>query len=279
MAKQYYHEADILKKQKELIKSAVVLEEDSLLPSIDGKFSPYRYFKHEVNIEPSSDIQDRVLVGKDFIDTLKKEAVVVPYTIPAERSYAIVELQDLTSEKRITNLLYDAIYEGIPISDLKIGLEIVARRVLEAVRGRADKIVLTDAEVLPNRVSIPLVFVLPFVERFLSEEGIDVSSLSVFIETGEVFNPFEIATLISLGAKGVYSYTVEEELLEIINRYIHNLVQKKGYTDVNQYVGSKNVKVVGLKEEFLNIINLPLKPAFEVEGLAEIESYLFSQSK
>lgn len=276
MTKHYYHDTETLKNQRELIKSAAILEEDKLLPSIDGKFSPYRYFKHEVTIQPSSQIEGKVLLNRDEISNIKKESIMVPYTVPAERSFAIVELQDLTNEKRITSLLYDAIYEGIPISDLKIGLEIIARRILDAVKEKADKIVLSDTDVLPARVPIPLVFVLPFVEKFLEEEGVDFSSLSIFIETAEVFNPFEIATLLSLGAKGVYTKVIEEELIDTVNLYLSDLVQKKGYQTFKSYINSKNIKVIGLKEEFLNFINLPLKPLFEVEGLAEIESYIFS---
>lgn len=275
--KHYYPDTETLEKQKELIRSANILEEDKLFPPLDGKFSPYRYFKHEVTIEPSSQPKGKaVLTSEEFYD-IKKDAAVIPYTVPVERSYAIVELQDLTSEKRITALLYDAVYEGIPISDLKIGLEIIARRILDAVKEENEKIILSDRDVLPGRVPIPLVFVLPFVSKFLKEEGdIDSSSLSIFIETSEVFNPFEIATLLSLGAKGVYTRIAENELIDIINMYLSDLVQKKGYTNFQDYINSKNIKVVGLKEEFLNLINLPLKPSFEVEGLTEIESYLFS---
>lgn len=275
MVKQYYPDEHTLKTQKELIKSAGVLEEDSLLPSIDGKFNPYRYFKHQVSIQPSSKLEGDVLLNRQQIDDIKKEAVVIPYTIPAERSYAIVELQDLTSERRITNLLYDAIYEGIPISDLKIGLEIIARRILDAVKHNAKKIILSDRDVLPKRVSIPLVFVLPFVENFLKEEGVDFSSLSLFVETSEVFNPFEIATLLSLGASGVHARTIEEDLSELVMMYLSDLLQKKGYSSFKNYINSKDIAVVGLKEDFLNIINLPIKPTFEVEGLMEIESYIF----
>lgn len=275
MVKHYYPDELTLQTQKELIRSAGVLEEDSLLPSIDGKFNPYRYFKHQVSIQPAQKLEGHVLLSLQEIEEIKKEAAIVPYTIPAERSYAIVELQDLTSERRITNLLYDAIYEGIPISDLKIGLEIIARRILDAVKHQARKIVLSDKDVLPGRVSIPLVFVLPFVESFLREEGVDFSSLSIFVETSEVFNPFEIATLLSLGASGVHARTVEEDISELLVMYLSDLLQKKGYSSFENYINSKNLTVVGLKEDFLNIISLPLKPAFEVEGLAEIESYIF----
>ena len=37
----------------------------------------------------------------------------VPMTYPKERSYCGVELQDLAGERRITDILYDAMYEGI----------------------------------------------------------------------------------------------------------------------------------------------------------------------
>ncbi|MEJ5172605.1 MAG: glutamate synthase central domain-containing protein [Hydrogenothermaceae bacterium] len=277
MGKQYYPDRDTIKLQAEILKSKILLEEDKLLPSLDGKFTPYRYFKHNVSIEPLDSFSYKSVILYPEFEPIKEKARVVPYTVPIERSFAIVELQDLTSEKRITNLLYDAIYEGIPISDLKIGLEIVTLRMLEAVKEGFRDIVLTDRDVLPSRVSMPLPFVLAFAESFLKESGIDLKDISIFIETSEVINPFEIATLLSLGSKGVHIRDIDEELVDILNRYVFDLVRKKGYSDVPEFVGSKNVNVVGLKNDFLSLINADLRSSFEVEGLPEIESYLFSQ--
>lgn len=275
MGKHYYPDLETVKTQKEFIRSKVTLEEDKLLPFLDGRFSPYRYFKHNVSIQPSKEPQNCGVINEASFSKIKEEGKLVPYTVPAERSYAIVELQDLTSERRITNLLYDAIYEGIPISDLKIGLEIVALRVIEAIKEGYKTIVLSDLEVLPNRVPLPLPFVLAFVESFLSENSIDHSELSMYIETQEVSNPFEIATLLSLGAKGVYNRSFEEDMVDLINSYIQDLLEKKGVSSLGEFIGSKNVTIVGLKNDFLTLLNPTLKSSFELEGLAEIESYLF----
>lgn len=280
MVRKYYHEEDSLKNQIELIKSAAVLQEDKLIPSIDGKFNPYRYFKHEIDIQPSlKDFMDKVVLDQKDIERLKEKdvATVIPYNVPVERSYAIVELQDLSSERRITELIYDAVYEGIPISDLKIGLEIIARRVIDAIKSGKSVIILSDVDVLPARVSIPLPFVLPFIENFLSKEGFDFSSISIYIETDEVVNPYEVATLLSLGAKGVYPRILkEEDILDISNKYIFDLIHKKGYSKPQEYINSKDIKIVGLKREFVDTINTALKTSFEVEGISEIESYIFN---
>lgn len=277
MVKHYYPDLETVKSQKEYIRSKEVLEEDKLLPSLDGKFSPYRYFKHNVKIEPLKEPQKAVVMDASSFKRVMEEGKLVPYTVPSERSYAIVELQDLTSEKRITNLLYDAIYEGIPISDLKIGLEIVALRVLEAIREGFKNIILSDVEVLPMRVPLPLPFVLAFLESFLSENSVKLSDISIYIQTEEVLNPFEIATLLSLGARGIYNKSLEEEIVQTLNSYLHDLVEKKG-VELEQFIGSKNVMIVGLRNDFLSLINPSLTSSFEVEGLAEIESYIFQQA-
>ncbi|MEZ0322912.1 MAG: glutamate synthase central domain-containing protein [Hydrogenothermaceae bacterium] len=277
MGKQYYPDKDNIKMQTDILKSMRLLEEDKLIPPLDGKFTPYRYFKHNLLIEPSNDFSYKaVLTYEDFMP-IKDTSKVVPYNVPADRSFAIVELQDLTSERRITNLLYDAIYEGIPISDLKIGLEIIALRILEAIKEGYKNIVLTDIDVLPSRVSIPLPFVLAFTEKFLKENNVDMKDISIFVETLEVVNPFEVGTLLSLGSKGVYIRDLDQDLVNIINKYVANLVKKKGFTDVSEFIGSKSVNIVGLKNDFLSLLNPDLKSSFEVEGLLEIESYLFSQ--
>ncbi|MCS7284504.1 MAG: glutamate synthase subunit alpha, partial [Hydrogenobacter thermophilus] len=83
------------------------------------------------------------------------KVVKIPMTYPKERSYCVVELQDLAGERRITDILYDAMYEGVQICDLRLGVEIVCRRVEEAVREGAQIVILTDRNISRYRLAVP----------------------------------------------------------------------------------------------------------------------------
>ncbi|MDM7273140.1 glutamate synthase central domain-containing protein [Sulfurihydrogenibium azorense] len=275
----YYPTKEEIENQKSLILSKEKLQEDSLIPSLDGKFTPFRYFKHGLDVSPSPSVGKKVVIsGKDLDTILNQEKIaLVPYTVPFERSYSIVELQDLTSEKRITNLLYDAVYEGIPISDLKIGLEIVGLRVLEVIKSGYYNILLSDFNISQYRIPLPITFLLMYLENFLKEKGIDVRNLKFIVQSSEIKNPFEVATLLSLGSSMVYPSSMDEEkVIDLLNQYVYDLISKKGYKSIEEFIGSKNVNVIGLKNEFLELINPSYKSSFEVEGLSEIESYLYT---
>jgi glutamate synthase (NADPH/NADH) large chain len=278
MKRYYYPSIESVEENKKLILSGQELKEDNLIPSLDGRFTHFRYFKHNVDIVPSKDAGEKIVISSDEIDKVLSEGKValIPYTVPFERSYAIVELQDLTSEKRITNLLYDAVYEGIPISDLKIGLEIVSLRVLEAVKSGFSKIILSDFNMSDFRIPVPITFLLMYLERFLKENNVSIKDLELTVQSWEIQNPFEIATLIALGTVKVSPLALQEkEVIDLLNAYIKDLSEKKGYSQVYEFVGSKDLSIVGLKNEFLENINPSYKSTFEVEGLPEIESYIY----
>lgn len=279
MKRYYYPSIEEIKKQEELILAGQKLVEDNLIPSLDGRFTHFRYFKHGVNIEPSTITDESVVISSEDLNNLisKRGDIIIPYTVPFERSFAIVELQDLTSERRITNLLYDAVYEGIPISDLKIGLEIVSLRVLDAVKSGFSNIILSDFNISSYRIPVPITFLLMFLENFLQEKGFNYKDIEFTVQSSEIQNPYEIATLLALGVKKVNPTNFENKsTLELLNSYIKNLIEKKGYKNISDFIGSKDFEIVGLKNEFLEKINPHFKSKFEVEGLPEIESYLYT---
>ena len=247
----------------------------------DNDLSVYRFFNHEETPDISNKTSNFV-ISQEEIDNLYNEgkAALVPFTVPYDRSFAIVELQDLTSEKRITNLLYDAVYEGIPISDLKIGLEIVGLRVLEKLKEGKTTIILSDYNMYQYRIPIPLPLFFVYLQNLLSENKFNIKDIEIYVETGEIFNPYDIATLIVLGARGVYPYTLSlldnyKHTIEILNRILYDINEKKGYQNLLDIVGSNNVKISGLKNEFLKSLNPTFSSEFEIYGLSEIESYIY----
>jgi len=133
------------------------------------------------------------------------KVVRIPIAYPKERSYNIAEFQDMAGEKRVSELLMDAMYEDIPINDMKIGIETLQRRVEEAVREGAEIIVLSDRYVNKYRVAIPALLALAASVKHLARKGL-AHKVSFIVETGEARDSHQIACLIGYGASAVYPY-------------------------------------------------------------------------
>ncbi|MGC8853115.1 MAG: glutamate synthase central domain-containing protein, partial [Hydrogenobacter sp.] len=165
-------------------------------------------------------IESPILLPKEM-ETIEKQTYFkvakVPMTYPKERSYCVVELQDLAGERRITDILYDAMYEGVQICDLRLGVEIVCRRVEEAVREGAQIIILTDRNISRYRVAVPSLLAVSSVFKWLSDRGLSTKA-SIIVETGEARDPHHMACLIGYGASAVYPYLAYETIYELCQK-------------------------------------------------------------
>jgi Glutamate synthase central domain. len=138
-------------------------------------------------------------------------------TYPKERSYCVVELQDLAGERRITDILYDAMYEGATICDLRLGVEIVCRRVESAVREGAEIVVLSDRNINKYRLAVPSLLAVSAVFKWLAERQLS-NKVSIIVETGEARDTHHIACLIGYGASAVYPYLAYQTIKELCQK-------------------------------------------------------------
>ncbi len=217
----------------------------------------------------------------------------VPMTYPKERSYCVVELQDLAGERRITDILYDAMYEGITICDLRLGVEIVCRRVEEAVREGANIVVLSDRNISRYRLAVPSLLAVSAVFKWLSERGLS-NRVSIVVETGEARDTHHMACLIGYGASAVYPYLMYELIGELCQKGeikvsyeqalfnykkaledgLLKIMSKMGISTLNSYQGARIFDTVCLNKDFVEEY-FPGTPAtLEADGIFEIQESL-----
>ncbi|MDQ7081741.1 MAG: glutamate synthase central domain-containing protein [Aquificota bacterium] len=142
------------------------------------------------------------------------KVVRIPICYPKERSYNIVEFQDMCGERRVSELIMDALYEEIPINDMRLGIETLQRRVEEAVREGAQIIILSDRYISKYRVAIPSLLAVAACVRHLSKLGLS-TRVSFIVETGEARDTHQIACLIGYGASAVYPYLAYEVIKDL----------------------------------------------------------------
>ncbi|MDW8095970.1 MAG: glutamate synthase large subunit [Aquificaceae bacterium] len=217
----------------------------------------------------------------------------IPMTYPKERSYCVVELQDLAGERRITDILYDAMYEGITICDLKLGVEIVCRRVEEAVREGAQIVVLSDRNISKHRLAVPSLLAVSAVFKWLSDRGLS-AKVSIVVETGEARDTHHMACLIGYGASAVYPYLMYELIQELCQKGeikvsyekavfnykkaledgLLKIMSKMGISTLNSYQGARIFDTVCLNRDFVEEYFSGTPVTLESDGAFEVQESL-----
>ncbi len=218
------------------------------------------------------------------------KVVRIPICYPKERSYSLVELQDMAGERRISELIMDALYEEIPIRDLLVGVETLQRRVEEAVREGADIIILSDRYISKHRVAIPSLLAVSASVKHLARLGLS-TRVSFIVETGEARDTHQIACLIGYGASAVYPYLAYETIKELCEKgkidksyeeAIFNykkaledgllkIMSKMGISTLNSYHGAQIFDTVCLNRDVVEKFFTGTPVTLEADGIDEIE--------
>ncbi|MEN3028399.1 MAG: glutamate synthase-related protein, partial [Aquificaceae bacterium] len=196
-------------------------------------------------------------------------------------------------ERRITDILYDAMYEGITICDLKLGVEIVCRRVEEAVKEGAQIVVLSDRNISRYRLAVPSLLAVSAVFKWLSDRGLS-NRVSLVVETGEARDTHHMACLIGYGASAVYPYLMYELIYELCQKGeikttyeqalfnykkaledgLLKIMSKMGISTLNSYQGARIFDTVCLNRDFVEEY-FPGTPAtLESDGIFEVQESL-----
>ncbi|NPA32348.1 MAG: glutamate synthase subunit alpha, partial [Aquificae bacterium] len=219
------------------------------------------------------------------------KVVRIPIAYPKERSYNIVELQDMAGERRVSEILMDALYEEIPINDMKLGIETLQRRVEEAVREGADIIILSDRYISKYRVAIPALLAVSASVKHLARLGL-AHKVSFIVETGEARDSHQIACLIGYGASAVYPYLAYEVIHDMVQKGEINLpyeeavfkykealekgllkiMSKMGISTLNSYQGAQIFDSVCLNKDFVEEYFTGTPVTLEADGIDEIEA-------
>ncbi|EDP75193.1 glutamate synthase large subunit [Hydrogenivirga sp. 128-5-R1-1] len=218
------------------------------------------------------------------------KVVRLPICYPKERSYNIVELQDMAGERRISEIIMDALYEEIPINDLMMGIETLQRRVEEAVREGAEIIILSDRYINKHRVAIPSLLAVSACVKHLAKQGLS-TKVSFIVETGEARDTHQIACLIGYGASAVYPYLAYETIKELCEKGklevpyeeavfnyrkaledgLLKIMSKMGISTLNSYHGAQIFDTVCLNREVVDKFFTGTPVTLEADGIEEIE--------
>lgn len=218
------------------------------------------------------------------------KVVRIPICYPKERSYNIVELQDMAGEQRITELIMDAIYEEIPINDLMMGIETLNRRVEEAVREGAQIVILSDRYVSKYRVAIPSLLAVSSCVKHLARKGLS-TKVSFIVETGEARDTHQIACLIGYGASAVYPYLAYQTIKDLCDKGVLDIsyeeavfnykkaledgllkiMSKMGISTLNSYHGAQIFDTVCLNRDVVERFFTGTPVTLEADGIEEIE--------
>jgi len=303
--------------------------DDTPLPPLNEKpVLLFRYFKQrfaQVTNPPIDSIRERFVMSlkmnlghkRNFLVETPEHAkrfqidspVLLPYHIkaienqknfkvkrislcyPKHRSDNIQALQDLKGFERVSDILMDAVYEGIPIVDLKIGLEVLTHLVEQAVKEGADIIILSDKGVDEKNVAIPSLLGVSASVRHLAKLGLS-QKVSFIVETGEVRDTHSLACLIGYGASAVYPYLLYETLYHtypenyerVLKNYkkaledgILKIMAKMGIATLNSYQGAEIFDSVCLNKDFVDEYFTGTPVTLEADGIEQIEESIIKR--
>jgi len=303
--------------------------DDTPLPPLNEKpVLMFRYFKQrfaQVTNPPIDSIRERFVMSlkmnlghkRNFLVETKEHAkrfqidspVLLPYHIkaienqkhfkvkrislcyPKHRSDNIQALQDLKGFERVSDILMDAVYEGIPVIDLKIGLEVLTHLVEQAVKDGADIIILSDKGVDDKMVAIPSLLGVSASVRHLAKLGLS-QKVSFIVETGEVRDTHSLACLIGYGASAIYPYLLYETLYhnykedyeQVVMNYkkaledgILKIMAKMGIATLNSYQGAEIFDSVCLNKDFVEEYFTGTPVTLEADGIEQIEESIIKR--
>jgi glutamate synthase (NADPH/NADH) large chain len=163
---------------------------------------------------------------------------------------------------RIVDCTFEA--EGPPDA-LRAALERVRAQAEEAVRAGVNHVVLTDENVGPERVAMPMILATSAVHTWLTRQGLRTFT-SLNVRSAECLDPHYFAVLVGCGATTVNAYLAQESIRarvekglldgafeEAVARYrsavnqgLLKIISKMGISVISSYRGGMNFEAVGL---------------------------------
>ncbi|HUO46491.1 MAG TPA: glutamate synthase large subunit [Acidimicrobiia bacterium] len=170
-------------------------------------------------------------------------------------------------------------------------LRAICAEAVEAVKGGASLIVLSDREVSATEVPVPMVLAVGAVHHALIEAGVRIRA-SMMVVSGEPRDSHDLAMLIAAGASAVNPYLAidqvrtlaEEGIVHVdpvlaqenyrsaLQSGLLKIMSKMGICTVSAYRGSELFEVLGLSEEVCDLAFRNAPRRFRGLSLEEIAS-------
>jgi glutamate synthase (NADPH/NADH) large chain len=177
--------------------------------------------------------------------------------------------------------------------DLRAALAGLAESCVEAVRGGATIIVLTDRDIARGKLPMHAALAVGAVHQALLRAG-ERPNANIIIETGSARDPHQFAVLLGLGATAIYPYlafqsinqqqetgAIDGEPIELRKNYrrgirkgLLKILSKMGICTMASYRGSQLFEAVGLAPEIIELCCPKAASKIGGAGFAELENDL-----
>ncbi len=151
-------------------------------------------------------------------------------------------------------------------------IEAICDEAVEAVRGGAHIIVLSDRNISKSKMPVPALLATGAVHHRLTQEGLRCNA-NIVVDTGSARDPHQFAVLIGFGATAVHPYLAFETVRELfnegrlkgdlnqllrsyrkgINKGLYKIVSKMGISTIHSYRGAQLFEAIGLSREIIDL--------------------------
>ncbi|MCG6859458.1 MAG: glutamate synthase large subunit [Salaquimonas sp.] len=279
---------------------------DTPISAMSNKSKPlYTYFKQnfaQVTNPPIDPIREELVMSLvsfigprpnifDLVGASRRKRLEVRQPIltngDLEKIRSIGHTEDRFDTKTL-DITYAA-QEGA--SGMAGALERLCERAEAAVAGGYNIIILSDRQVGPDRIPIPVLLATAAVHHHLIRQGLR-TSVGLVVESGEPREVHHFCCLAGYGAEAINPYLAFETLLEmhsrgefpeevdageVVERYIKaidkgilKVMSKMGISTYQSYCGAQIFDAVGLSSEFVDKFFTGTATTIEGAGLAEI---------
>ena len=203
-----------------------------------------------------------------------------------EKIRAIGDIEDNHFQTKTLDFTYQAQRGPGGMED---ALERLCERAEAAVHGGYNIIILSDRQIGPDRIAIPMLLATAAVHHHLIRKGLR-TSVGLVIETGEPREVHHFCVLAGFGAEAINPYLAFETLTamkasfpeevdehEIVHRYIKSIdkgmlkvMSKMGISTYQSYCGAQIFDAVGLKSEFVDKYFFGTATTIEGVGMEEV---------
>ncbi|MCT7377510.1 glutamate synthase large subunit [Chelativorans salis] len=203
------------------------------------------------------------------------------------------------TEDRFDTKTLDVTYSAIEGATGMIGaLDRLCDRAEAAVAGGYNIIILSDRQIGPDRVAIPILLATAAVHHHLIRKGLR-TSVGLVVESGEPREVHHFCCLAGYGAEAINPYLAFDTLLdmhakgefppevdpnEVVKRYIKSIgkgilkvMSKMGISTYQSYCGAQIFDAVGLRSDFVERYFTGTATTIEGVGLEEIAAETVSR--
>ena len=179
--------------------------------------------------------------------------------------------------------------------NLEQALSSLVETCVDAIRGGATIILLTDRDISRKRLPIPAPLAVGAVHQGLLNAG-ERPNANIIIETGSARDPHQFAVLLGLGATAIYPYlafqsinlqhengALDGDLIELRKNYrrgirkgLLKILSKMGICTMASYRGSQLFEAVGLAPEVVEMCCPKVHSKIGGAGFGELEDDLVS---